>query len=143
VPPRRNFNDEQVLKGEELFTSAGCVSCHQPTIKTGSFHPLAELRNQVIHPYTDMLVHDMGPGLADNMGEGGATGSEWRTEPLWGLGLIEPAMGADVAYLHDGRARTLNEAVLWHGGWAFKAKEKFRNMPADDRAALIAFLKSL
>ncbi len=143
VPPRRNLTDEEVIKGEKLFTVSGCASCHQPTMKTGSFHPMAELRNQTIHPYTDLLVHDMGPGLADNMGEGNATGAEWRTAPLWGLGLIEPVMGADVAYLHDGRARTLNEAILWHGGWASGPKEKFRNMSADDRAALIAFLKSL
>jgi CxxC motif-containing protein (DUF1111 family) len=90
-----------------------------------------------------MLVHDMGDGLADSLGEGSATGAEWRTAPLWGLGRINPAMEGKAAYLHDGRARNLSEAILWHGGWAFSAKEKFRTMPAEDRAALLKFLESL
>ncbi len=143
VPPRRDFRNPQVLKGEFLFTSAGCAKCHVPTLQTSAYHPMAELRNQTIHPYTDMLVHDMGDDLADNMGEGTATGAEWRTAPLWGLGLIAPAMGGHATYLHDGRARDLSEAILWHGGWAFDAKEVFRNMPAADRAALLKFLDSL
>ena len=143
VPPRRGFRDEVVKKGEALFASAGCVSCHVPTIKTGSFHPMTELRDQTIHVYSDLLLHDMGEGLADNLGEGSATGAEWRTAPLWGLGLLEPAMDGKAVYLHDGRATTLNEAILWHGGWAYSAKENFRKLSADDRAALIKFLKSL
>ena len=143
VPPRKNFRDEAVMKGETLFASAGCSGCHIPSMRTGDYHPMAELRGQNIHLYSDMLVHDMGEGLADNLGEGTATGAEWRTAPLWGLGRIDPAMDGKGVYLHDGRARNLNEAVLWHGGYAYSAKEKFRNMSADDRAAVISFLKSL
>jgi CxxC motif-containing protein (DUF1111 family) len=142
VPPRRDFRDEQVLKGEALFSSAGCVQCHVPTQKTSAYHPMAELRNQTIHPYTDMLLHNMGEGLADNMGEASATGAEWRTAPLWGLGLISGGSSIEV-YLHDGRAGSLNEAILWHGGSAYNAKEAFRNMSAADRTALTKFLKSL
>ena len=103
---------------------------------------MAELRNQTIHPYTDLLLHDMGPGLADNLGEGNATGSQWRTSPLWGIGLTAGVSGGE-AYLHDGRARSLAEAILWHGGEAAASKETFRTMSASDRAALIAFLESL
>ena len=103
---------------------------------------MTELRSQTIHPYTDLLLHDMGAGLADNMGELGATGSEWRTPPLWSIGLTAGVSGGE-AYLHDGRARTLEEAILWHGGEADAAKEAFRTMSAADRAALIQFLKSL
>ncbi len=142
VPPRRNFNDPDVIKGQALFAKADCTACHVDTMQTSPHHPLAELRNQTIHPYTDMLVHDMGPGLADNMGDGKATGSEWRTTPLWSIGLSPGVTGGEV-YLHDGRARNLNEAILWHGGEAEKAKERFRTMSADDRAALIKFLQSL
>ena len=103
---------------------------------------MAELRNQTIHPYTDLLLHDMGSGLADNMGEGVATGSEWRTAPLWSIGFTAGVSGGE-AYLHDGRARSLEEAILWHGGEAETSKESFRTMSAADRAALIKFLKSL
>ena len=142
VPPRRDFRDEQVLKGEKLFLSAKCDTCHTPTQKTSPYHPMAELRNQTIHPYTDLLLHDMGRGLADNMGEGNATGAQWRTPPLWGLGLVPATLDGE-AYLHDGRARNLSEAILWHGGQSYGEKEAFRKMPAEDRAALIKFLKSL
>jgi CxxC motif-containing protein (DUF1111 family) len=103
---------------------------------------MTELRNQIIHPYTDLLLHDMGSGLADNMGEGTAAGSEWRTSPLWSIGLTAGVSGGE-AYLHDGRARSLEEAILWHGGEAEASKEIFRNMSATDRAAVIKFLKSL
>ena len=99
-------------------------------------------RNQTIHPYTDLLLHDMGTGLADNMGEGLASGSEWRTAPLWNIGYTE-YVSYDEAYLHDGRARTLEEAILWHGGEAKASKEAFRTMSASDRNKLITFLKSL
>ncbi len=142
VPPRRNYADAEVVKGEALFTSANCVKCHSPTLKTSPYHPLAELRSQTIHPYTDMLVHDMGPGLADNMAEGNATGAEWRTAPLWGIGLTKGVSGGE-AYLHDGRARDLSEAILWHGGEGQASREAFGAMPAADRAALIRFLQSL
>lgn len=118
------------------------MKCHAPTLTTSPYHPLAELRNQTIHPYTDLLLHDMGAGLADNMGENGATGSQWRTPPLWSIGLTAGVSGGE-AYLHDGRARSLEEAILWHSGEGEAAKQNFRNMSASDRAALITFLKSL
>ncbi len=142
VNARRNLTDTNALHGEQLFASANCVSCHTPTIVTSSYHPMAELRNQTIHPYTDLLLHDMGPGLADNLGEGNAAGSQWRTSPLWGIGLTAGVSGGE-AYLHDGRARSLAEAILWHDGEAAASKEAFRTMSASDRAALIAFLTSL
>lgn len=142
VGARRELTNAQALQGEQLFTSASCVKCHTPTLTTSGYHPMAELRNQTIHPYTDLLLHDMGSGLADNMGEGNAAGSEWRTAPLWNIGLTSGVSGGE-AYLHDGRARTLEEAILWHGGEAETAKEAFRTMSAADRAALIKFLKSL
>ena len=142
VPPRRDYADPDVVKGQAIFASANCNACHVDTMKTSQYHPLAELRNQTIHPYTDMLVHDMGPGLADNMGDGKAAGSEWRTTPLWGIGLSPGVTGGEV-YLHDGRARNLTEAILWHDGEARKAKERFLAMSAADRADLIKFLQSL
>ncbi len=142
VAARRDLTNAQALQGEQLFASANCVKCHTPTLTTSPYHPLTELRNQIIHPYTDLLLHDMGAGLADNMGEFNATGSEWRTPPLWSIGLTAGVSGGE-AYLHDGRARTLEEAILWHGGEAEASKEVFRNMSASDRAALIKFLKSL
>jgi CxxC motif-containing protein (DUF1111 family) len=142
VSARRDLTNTQALQGEQLFASANCVKCHAPTLTTSAFHPMTELRNQTIHPYPDLLLHDMGAGLADNMGDGVATGSEWRTPPLWSIGLTAGVSGGE-AYLHDGRARSLEEAILWHGGEAEAAKEAFRNMSASDRAALIKFLKSL
>jgi CxxC motif-containing protein (DUF1111 family) len=142
VNARRSLTDTQCLQGEQLFASANCVQCHTPTLQTSPYHPFAELRNQTIHPYTDLLLHDMGPGLADNMGEGNATGSQWRTPPLWSIGLTAGVSGGE-AYLHDGRARTLEEAILWHGGEAAASQQAFLNMSASDRAALIAFLNSL
>ncbi|HWD91528.1 MAG TPA: di-heme oxidoredictase family protein [Verrucomicrobiae bacterium] len=142
VSARRGLTNASALHGEQLFASANCVSCHTPTLTTSPYHPFAELRNQTIHPYTDLLLHDMGPGLADNMGEGNATGAEWRTAPLWNIGLTAAVSGGE-AYLHDGRARSLAEAILWHDGDGTAAKEAFRTMSAADRADLIAFLQSL
>ena len=140
--PQRDFNDSDVIAGKALFTQANCVACHVETLQTSDYHPLTELRNQTIHPYTDLLLHDMGAGLADNMGEGLASGSEWRTAPLWNIGYTE-YVSYDEAYLHDGRARTLEEAILWHDGEAKDSKEAFRTMSASDRNKLITFLKSL
>ncbi len=140
---RRDLDDAEVLQGEVLFASAGCVDCHTPSFTTSSYHPLRELNAQVIYPYSDLLLHDMGAGLADTMGEGVATGAEWRTTPLWNVGHTAGVNEQGEAYLHDGRARTLAEAILWHGGEAEAAKENFRVMSAEDRAALIAFLESL
>lgn len=142
VGARRDLNDAQALRGEQLFTTASCTQCHVPSLATSPHHPMTELRNQTIRPYTDLLLHDMGPGLADNMGEGVASGSEWRTPPLWNIGLTAGAAGGE-AYLHDGRARSLEEAILWHGGEGEAAKQAFLGMSAADRAALIRFLKSL
>ncbi len=142
VSARRDLTGAQALQGEQLFASAGCVGCHTPTLTTSPYHPMAELRSQTIHPYTDLLLHDMGAGLADNLGEGAATGAEWRTAPLWSIGLTAGVSGGE-SYLHDGRARSLEEAILWHGGEAQVAKEAFRTLSAADRAALIRFLKSL
>ncbi len=141
VGARRNLNDAQVQQGETLFASAGCTKCHTATLTTSAFDPFTELRSQTIHPYTDLLLHDMGPGLADNLPEGIATGAEWRTAPLWSIGFTAGVSGGE-AYLHDGRAHTLAEAILWHGGEANAAKEAFRTMNSSDRAALIAFLLS-
>ncbi|MDY7229323.1 di-heme oxidoredictase family protein [Hyalangium rubrum] len=142
VPARRDLTNTQALRGETLFQNAGCASCHRQTLTTSPYHPNAELRGQTIHPYTDLLLHDMGPNLADNLAEGTASGSEWRTPPLWGIGLTAGVSGGE-AYLHDGRARNLTEAILWHGGEANASKNAFANLSAADRAALIRFLQSL
>ena len=142
VPARRNLNDPTVVNGEKLFTQAGCATCHIPKMTTGQLPNWPELSNQTIRPFTDLLLHDMGPDLADGRPDGQATGSEWRTPPLWGLGLVE---GIDGYFflLHDGRARGFEEAILWHGGQGEAAKETFRTMSKGDREALIAFLGSL
>jgi CxxC motif-containing protein (DUF1111 family) len=137
-----NMMQDRVAIGAKLFEKARCTACHVPTLNTGGLHRLAELRNQTIRPYTDMLLHDMGPDLADNYPQGVATGQEWRTPPLWGLGLL-PAINPNVRYLHDGRARTLEEAILWHGGQGQASRDRFKAMPGDDRQRLIDFLKSL
>jgi CxxC motif-containing protein (DUF1111 family) len=142
VPSRRDFTEPDVVKGESLFASASCIKCHTPLMKTSKYHPLAELRNQTIRPFTDLLLHNMGEGLADNMSEGNAGAADWRTAPLWGIGLTAGVSGGE-SYLHDGRARNLSEAILWHGGEAQASKEAFRTMPAADRDALIKFLQSL
>ena len=142
VGARRDLTNSQALQGQQLFNSASCSQCHVPTLVTSSYHPMTELRNQTIRPYTDLLLHDMGSGLADNMGEGIASGSEWRTPPLWSIGLTAGVSGGE-AYLHDGRARTIEEAILWHGGEAESAKQSFLGMSSADRAALVRFIKSL
>lgn len=141
VPRRREWETPELRQGEALFNQFGCSACHVKTLKTGD-HPLPELRNQTIHPLTDLLLHDMGPGLADGRPDHQAGPSEWRTPPLWGLGMI-PMANQHEHLLHDGRARGPAEAILWHGGEAEGAKEAFRNAPAPDRAALVAFLRSL
>lgn len=142
VAARRDLIDAAALRGETVFAEAGCVACHRPELVTGDHHPYGELRAQTIRPFTDLLLHDLGPGLADSMAEGDAEAAEWRTTPLWNIGLTAGAAGGE-AYLHDGRARDLAEAILWHGGEAESAREHFRTLPATDRAALLAFLRSL
>lgn len=142
VPIRRNTTEPSVMRGQQLFESVGCVSCHTPEIKTAKRDGLSSLSNQTIHPYTDMLLHDMGTGLADNRPEFLASGTEWRTPPLWGIGYTKEVNG-HTYFLHDGRARNLMEAVLWHGGEAQKSKQKVLSLSKPDRDALIAFLNSL
>ncbi|MDR3214273.1 MAG: c-type cytochrome [Azoarcus sp.] len=142
VPDARRQNDPQVLTGKALFHTAGCAVCHQPTLKTGAFPTLSALAGQTIHPYTDLLLHDMGPGLADGRPDYRANGQQWRTPPLWGIGLAE-AVNPHTGLLHDGRARNLLEAILWHGGEGEQAREAVRRMSAGERDALLAFLKAL
>ncbi|MED6333800.1 MAG: di-heme oxidoredictase family protein [Planctomycetota bacterium] len=142
VSARRDLNDFDALTGEALFASAGCTACHVDTFQTSPFHPKAELRNQTIHPYTDLLLHDMGPGLASTLQEGDAAGAEWRTPPLWNIGLTDGVSGGE-AYLHDGRARSLHEAILWHGGEGDASRLAYELMSPAEQAALLAFLRSL
>ena len=142
VPARRDVDDPEVLRGKELFYNTGCTSCHTPSYVTHRLEEQPAQSFQLIWPYTDMLLHDMGEGLADNRPEARATGQEWRTPPLWGIGLTERVSG-HTYFLHDGRARSLLEAILWHGGEAKTKKDAVVNMPKDDRAALIRFLESL
>jgi CxxC motif-containing protein (DUF1111 family) len=142
VPVRRQTADPQVRRGERLYGAARCAVCHVPELKTGEFPDVPQLANQTIHPYTDLLLHDMGEGLSDGRPDFVASGSEWRTPPLWGIGLSKTVNGAG-AFLHDGRARDFTEAILWHGGEAEVSREAFRHLPRDDREALLAFLNSL
>ncbi len=144
VPKARNQGDPAVLAGKALFVQLGCTACHVMTLTTGT-HPDPELSNQTIHPFTDLLLHDMGSGLADGWSEYSAQGSEWRTAPLWGLGFAAQLTkaGEPPLYLHDGRARTIEEAILWHGGEALQSKERFVTLPADQRRVLLDFLGSL
>ena len=142
VPARRDVTDSRTQRGEFLFRSIGCGNCHIPTITTGVLAGVPAVSNQRIHPYTDLLLHDMGDALADNRPDFRASGREWRTPPLWGIGLVQ-AVNAHTNFLHDGRARDLLEAVLWHGGEGRNARERFKSLSANDRKALIAFLNSL
>lgn len=141
VPARRDVDDRQVLRGKELFYKSGCTGCHTPKFVTAR-DVAPEQSFQLIWPYTDLLLHDMGEGLADGRPEADADGREWRTPPLWGIGLTE-TVGGEEHYLHDGRARDLLEAILWHGGEAEGAKHNVMQMSADERDALLAFLRSL
>lgn len=145
VLPEHAVNPAQIKAGQALFVSANCAACHIMSARTSKTHPFAELRDQAIRPYTDLLLHDMGPGLADNYVEAQASGKLWRTPALWGLGLSAYVQGgaANVRYLHDGRARNLNEAILWHGGEAERSRRYFEQLSASDRAAMLAFLNSL
>jgi CxxC motif-containing protein (DUF1111 family) len=142
VPARRNLGDPKADEGEQLFYQAGCDGCHTPTLRTAALPGVREVSNQVIHPYTDLLLHDMGPGLADNRPDFQASGQEWRTPPLWGIGLVKTVNG-HTNFMHDGRAQSLLEAVLWHGGEAAGAQERVRSFSVTQRDALVAFLESL
>ena len=142
VPTRRDLDDPEVLRGKALFHAAGCAGCHTPKHVTHRIEGAPHKSFQLIWPYTDLLLHDMGPGLADGFAEGRATGQEWRTPPLWGIGLTAATLG-ETSFLHDGRARSLLEAILWHGGEAEAARDAVAAMEKADRDALIRFLESL
>jgi CxxC motif-containing protein (DUF1111 family) len=150
VPPQRDADKPDVVKGDDLFKTVGCANCHVTDVMTGENHPFSELRSQAIRPFTDLLLHDMGPDLADNSGvplnnddpNAPPAASEWRTPPLWGIGLYQTVNG-HTRLLHDGRAASVLEAVLWHGGEADKVKQRFMALPAADRQALLTFVQSL
>lgn len=153
VPPRENYLDPLAQEGKMLFDAAGCVSCHRPVMRTASDAEFAPYRDLVIQPFTDMLLHDMGEDLADDRPEYGASGREWRTPPLWAIGYVGHVLGtptdpfdpngnpAEPNYLHDGRARSLMEAILWHGGEAENARNAVLAMSASEREALIEYVK--
>jgi len=142
VPARRNISDTKTLAGKKLFYESGCISCHRPKFVTSRNAQIKEHSFQLIWPYSDFLLHDMGKGLSDDQPVGDANGQEWRTPPLWGIGLTKIVNG-HTFFLHDGRARNLKEAILWHGGEAKIARDKFVKMQQQDRQALIQFLESL
>ncbi len=142
VPARRDVNDPEVRRGAVLFATAQCAVCHVPGMKTGKFPKLPQLSDQVFHAYTDMLLHDMGDGLADGRPDFAAGARDWRTPPLWGLGLSATVSGS-TALLHDGRARNATEAILWHGGEAAGSREAFRTMSKEERQALVRFLEAI
>ncbi len=145
-PARRQGTETTVVQGERLFESIGCAACHRPRLITAAANKIAgpaALAEQTIEPYTDLLLHDLGEGLADdNIGEAGVETGEWRTAPLWGLGLMQTVNGG-LYLLHDGRARSFEEAILWHGGEAQSARQHFLQLEEDERTALIAFLETL
>ena len=142
VPARRNVTDATIKRGEQLFILAKCANCHKQTLTTGVDVAFPALSNQVIHPYTDLLVHNIGPGLADNRPDYMADGQSWRTAPLWGLGLYQIVNNPGY-YLHDGRARTIIEAIMWHGGEAEQSRDYFAHLSKSDRDAVLKFLQSL
>ena len=141
VPERRDVGESSTDNGAEVFERISCSSCHVSELRTGETD-VAPLSEQTIRPYTDLLLHDMGPGLADGRADFGADGSEWRTPPLWGLGLTS-VVNDHTRFLHDGRARSVEEAILWHGGEAERARDDFVALPRGDREDLLAFLNSL
>ena len=145
VPAEHEVDAQRIQQGSALFAQARCTACHVAQLKTGNTHPFAELRGQTIRPFTDLLLHDMGDGLADGVTEGQASGRMWRTAPLWGLGSLPAVQGgvANVRYLHDGRARTLQEAILWHGGEAADSRGRFEALSRSERDAVVEFLRSL
>ena len=142
APLRRDENNPDVIAGEQLFTSIQCAACHTPTLQTGN-SSIGVLDNQEFHPYTDLLLHDMGPGLDDGYTEGYAETSEWKTPPLWGLGLSQDAQGGSLFLLHDGRATSIEEAILMHGGEAEQSKNNYSQLQETEKQQLLAFLESL
>jgi CxxC motif-containing protein (DUF1111 family) len=142
VPARRSAGDPEVQRGESLFAALQCSYCHVPVMRTGPKAFIPSAANLTIHPYTDLLLHDMGEELADGRPDFEAGGQEWRTAPLWGIGLTR-AVNGKVSLLHDGRARDVTEAILWHGGQAKESREAFRSLPKSGRDALVKFVESL
>lgn len=142
APIQRNVGNAEVETGRKLFEKINCSGCHKPTLKTG-FSPVAALSNKEFHPYTDLLLHDMGPGLDDGYTEGSAKTFEWRTPPLWGLGLSMNSQGGSYHLLHDGRAKSIEEAVTLHGGEASASRNSFNQLSGEEKNALLRFLESL
>ncbi len=142
VPPRRKQSDSRILEGERLFKQVGCATCHVPTLKTGK-SDIAALSEKTFHPFTDLLMHDMGIELDDGYVEGSAASSYWRTAPLWGIGLAARSQGGKPFYLHDGRARTLRDAIQYHGGEASGSRSRFNALNEQEKESLIRFLESL
>lgn len=142
VPARREASNPAIQTGEALFHQAGCATCHRPSYTTTANATLPQLANRSIQPFTDLLLHDMGEELADGFSEFLASGQHWRTPPLWGIGLTQQVNGHS-RFLHDGRARDLQEAILWHGGEALGARQRYMNLPRQERDRLIRFLESL
>jgi CxxC motif-containing protein (DUF1111 family) len=142
APIQRIPGNADVKAGKQIFMTINCGKCHVPQLQTGNF-PIAALSNKTFFPYSDFLLHDMGPGLNDGYTEGTALPAEWRTPPLWGLGLSKNAQGGDYFLLHDGRARSIEQAILLHGGEAGQSKTNFQNLSAPDKARIIKFLESL
>jgi CxxC motif-containing protein (DUF1111 family) len=142
TPIQRNPTDSMVARGNQVFINIGCETCHKQTLNTG-YSPISALSYQTINPFTDLLVHDMGPGLDDGYTEGNAKTSEWRTTPLWGLGFASNVQGGNLYLLHDGRAHSIPQAIQLHGGEAATSAGRFNNLSQQDKNALISFLKSL
>ncbi len=142
APPARGASNQRVEQGASLFDQIGCTSCHVPSLKTGS-HPIPPLSNVDVALYSDLLLHDMGTELADYRPDGNASGTEWRTAPLWGTRLVAKFLNGEVFYLHDGRARSIDQAIRYHGGEASLARSRFDSLTDEERAALIAFVESL
>ncbi len=142
TPVQRNPSDSTVLYGNQVFINIGCETCHKQTLTTG-YSPIDALSYQTFNPFTDLLVHDMGPGLDDGYTEGNAKTSEWRTTPLWGLGLAPHVQGGNTYLLHDGRAHSVEQAIQMHGGEAATSANRFNNLSQSDKNALIKFLNSL
>jgi len=142
APIQRNLDDPDVAAGEQVFVAVGCAKCHRPEMTTGD-SPIAALAHKTFRPFTDLLLHDMGPGLDDGYTEGNATSAEWRTPALWGLGLFPDSQGGQYFLMHDGRAHSIEEAIDMHGGEAQGARDAFHALPSGERDQLLTFLKSL
>ena len=142
APIQRKQNDPDVVAGKQVFMDINCGKCHTPQLQTGNFH-IPQLANKTFSPYSDFLLHDMGPGLDDGYTEGTALTSEWRTPPLWGLGLSLNSQGRNFFLMHDGRARSIEDAILLHGGEALQSKNAFQQLTPADKARILKFLESL